>query len=99
MFLAEYLDEVYHKNSVKYIQLYSDISQYQGISDIPKSHQDFILYLTKSDLPYMAFITGISVYEATLIYFELDAKYTDGILTAEEFAKELDTEILKRMLG
>jgi hypothetical protein len=98
LFLSEYLDEEYHRNSIRYIQLFNDISKYDQIDNIPQSHRDVIYELTKVDT-FNSFTVGITLYEVTVLYFELDAKFMNDEITAQQFAQMLQTETEKRRLG
>jgi len=95
LFITGFLDEDYQRANAQYFQMYRDASRYANMQNIPKSWEGLIALLTKRT-SYNGDLANVDILR---FYHTLESRYFWGELTAEEFARELQEGVERRMRG
>jgi len=92
LFIAEFLNEDWHRENVNTIQLYKDANAYTRFNFLKKI-EPLVIEMTKFTVHFEMRA------DIMQLYWELEDKYFTGVLTAEEFVDEMQRGVEKRILG
>jgi len=91
VFIAEFLDEDWHRKNAQCLQLFNDSSGYENLREIKLQRQ-----LSVSSIKDSVIRTQDMEFALQRFYFDLEIKLFNGELTVEQFVRELQRGVEQR---
>jgi len=94
LFIAEFLDEGWHRSNAQDLQLFSDTSRYEELREV-KLHEQLSVTSIKNTVIY----TQETELVMQRFYFNLEIKLFNGELTVRDFVRELQQGVEQALAG